>query len=266
VAERGYRVVPRSQLKARLSEQKSESYRQCFDESCQIEIGKELAAGKSLATQVIKLGDKCKATLTLFDLKTAASEEGATHSGGCGEGEIVASLEAAVEKLQAGTKLSTAAAPPAREEAAEVEEEVRQPGRNLFWLRCPVGQKWNGRACEGTPARALPAGAPEACPPGYRLPSQQELLGLLEGCEEGIGGSSCGNCKSCADSMFCASEFGRGGGLTWASGSSWLFGTTYGYVNLESGLACEAGSGVLGEVRCVRAVLDRELTQVPRSP
>jgi formylglycine-generating enzyme required for sulfatase activity len=96
MARRGYQVVPRSQLKERLSAQKKDSYKQCFDESCQIEIGKELAADKSLATQILKLGGECKVNLGLFDLKKAASERAGTASGKCDEANVVKSLEAAV--------------------------------------------------------------------------------------------------------------------------------------------------------------------------
>ena len=49
-----YRIVPRSQLKKRLVKQKTASYKKCFDQSCQIEIGKELAAQRSVSSQVMK--------------------------------------------------------------------------------------------------------------------------------------------------------------------------------------------------------------------
>ncbi|MBN2496741.1 MAG: formylglycine-generating enzyme family protein [Deltaproteobacteria bacterium] len=99
MARRGYQVVPRSQLKERLLEVKRGSYRECFDESCQIEVGKELAAQKTLSAQVLKLGKKCKVALNLFDLKKSASEGAGTASGDCGEDEVVSSLEAAVKDL-----------------------------------------------------------------------------------------------------------------------------------------------------------------------
>lgn len=99
VAARGFQVIPRSQLRDRLRQEKEVSYQQCYDQSCQIEIGKELAAQKSLATQVLKIGKKCKVTLTLFDLRRAASDNAATASGGCGEDEVVEALEKAVGEL-----------------------------------------------------------------------------------------------------------------------------------------------------------------------
>ena len=69
-----YVVVPRDQLKKRLVAEKANSYRECFDQSCQIEIGRELAAEKTLATKVVKLGKRCTVTLTLYDLLRSTTE------------------------------------------------------------------------------------------------------------------------------------------------------------------------------------------------
>jgi hypothetical protein len=104
-----YRVVPRAQLQRRLKAQKRASYRKCIDQSCQIEIGKELAAQKTLSTEIIKLGSKCVVTGTLYDLRTAATERAATHKGACGADALVASLEQVAKKL---TQLSSGAATP----------------------------------------------------------------------------------------------------------------------------------------------------------
>lgn len=113
VAGKGYQVVPRADLKRRLVEKKQESYRQCYDQSCQIEIGQELSAQKSLATQIILLGGRCKVALSLFDLKRAASEKGLAVSGGCTEAEIVDSLERAVAAMTGAAVLPQDGKPPA---------------------------------------------------------------------------------------------------------------------------------------------------------
>jgi len=94
-----YQVIPRAQLKERLGLQRTESYKACYDQACQIELGKELAAEKSLSTQVIKLGASCMLTAVVFDLKTAASEGGASQDGGCTEDELARSLKDVVVKL-----------------------------------------------------------------------------------------------------------------------------------------------------------------------
>ncbi|HOX44462.1 MAG TPA: formylglycine-generating enzyme family protein [Myxococcota bacterium] len=96
---RGFQIVPRSQLKERLVEAKKGSYKECFDQTCQIEVGKELAAQKSLASQVLKIGSQCKITLNLYDLRRAASEASGAASGGCDEDKVVASLEQALEGM-----------------------------------------------------------------------------------------------------------------------------------------------------------------------
>ena len=95
----GFQVVPRSDLKKRLVQQKAKSHERCYDESCQIEIGRELSAQKTLSTQLIKLGSKCKVTLTLYNLMKATSEAGSAVSGSCIEDGIVESLEKAVKQL-----------------------------------------------------------------------------------------------------------------------------------------------------------------------
>jgi hypothetical protein len=94
-----YQVVPRSSIKERLSTQKKETYQHCYDQTCQIDIGKELAAQKSLSPQVIKLGSKCMVTAVLYDLRRAASEGGGRAEGGCAEDEIVKSLQSLINEL-----------------------------------------------------------------------------------------------------------------------------------------------------------------------
>ena len=94
-----YQVVPRDQLKLRLVEQKAKSYKKCYDQSCQIEIGREMAAQRSLSTVVMKLGTKCMVTAVLYDLKKATSVHGASTTGQCHEDGIVASIKQVVREL-----------------------------------------------------------------------------------------------------------------------------------------------------------------------
>jgi hypothetical protein len=96
---KGYQVIPRSQIQDRIQAQKKDSYKVCYDQSCQIEVGQELAAQKSLAIKIMKLGKRCMVTLNLYDLKRAASERGATAEGPCSEDDIVNSLQKAVGDL-----------------------------------------------------------------------------------------------------------------------------------------------------------------------
>lgn len=97
-----YSVVPRDQVIAAISGTKKDSYKACYDEQCQIELGKELAAEKSLGTQIIRIGDRCVITSTLYDLKTAVSERAATQRAKCAQNDITDALEAVVDKLNSG--------------------------------------------------------------------------------------------------------------------------------------------------------------------
>jgi hypothetical protein len=94
-----YRVVPRSQVKKRLRAGKRESYKACYDQSCQIEIGRELAAEQVVSTQIFKLGSKCTATVQVFDLATAATDRATTETGGCTVDKIVFLLSKALSRL-----------------------------------------------------------------------------------------------------------------------------------------------------------------------
>lgn len=100
-ASGAFQVVPRDRLQKRLRKQKRVSYKRCYDQSCQIEIGRELAAQKSLSTMIVKLGSKCSITSVLYDLRRSTSEGGATASGGCSEDALAETLEAMVRKLAA---------------------------------------------------------------------------------------------------------------------------------------------------------------------
>jgi hypothetical protein len=93
-------VVPQAQVKAAIESQVKASFSACTDESCQIEIGRELAAQKLLQTEVIRVGNQCAITSTLFDLKLAASENSATVRVGCEEEALVGAVEQAADVLK----------------------------------------------------------------------------------------------------------------------------------------------------------------------
>jgi TPR repeat protein len=99
LAERGYRIIPRVQIKERLQDEKKNTFKTCFDESCQIELGKELAAEKTLQSQIIRLGRGCKISITVFDLRQATSDIAATVSGECNEDSLAMMFEEAVDKI-----------------------------------------------------------------------------------------------------------------------------------------------------------------------
>ena len=94
---------------------------------------------------------------------------------------------------------------------------VKQPGIGLYWLRCRVGREWTGRNCTGRTRSMSWSEALKACPVGYRLPTKQELVLLLDGCNSGVKSGRGGRCNSCEDSSKCSSMFGEDTGDYWSS-------------------------------------------------
>ena len=95
----GYRVVPRSQLRGRLVQEKTESFKQCYEQSCQIEIGRAIAAQKSVATKIIKVGRVCAITSTMYDLKTETAEKAASAETQCSEDALISGIREIVKTM-----------------------------------------------------------------------------------------------------------------------------------------------------------------------
>ena len=103
-----FTVVPRSEVKKSLRGQKKESYKGCYDESCQIEIGRELAAEKVVVGSIRKFGKVCMVNLRLFDLAKSASERAGSARGECGDAKVLVSVDRALTTLT-GVAFATAA-------------------------------------------------------------------------------------------------------------------------------------------------------------
>lgn len=107
-----YRTVPRSQIRERLTRLKTESYKDCYDQACQIELGRELAAEKAVSTRVAVLAGRCQVTLELYDLSSAATEFAHTARSDCSEAGLFAAMNESIRFLAAWT-MQRAPAPPA---------------------------------------------------------------------------------------------------------------------------------------------------------
>ncbi len=94
-----YKAVPDADLKVALSQQTRESYKECYAEACQIEVGKELAASKVLSGELSKFGRQCIVTLTLIDLRESTKEAAGSGRGACSEEGVLGSLDKAMAEL-----------------------------------------------------------------------------------------------------------------------------------------------------------------------
>jgi hypothetical protein len=132
LAEGGFQVVPRDQIRHRLLSEKKESYRSCYDQSCQIELGRELAAQKTLSTTILPIGDTCQVTAVLYDLKKATTEQAATASATCDENAMLKAVKEVAGKLCATLdKKKPAMSDKEKEEMQQFMAQL-QPGTLVF--------------------------------------------------------------------------------------------------------------------------------------
>jgi alkylhydroperoxidase family enzyme len=95
----GFRVVPRSQLRRALKTKKRASYKNCFDEACQIELGRALAAQKAISPNLVRSGRHCTLMLTLYDLKTETTDGAATQTASCNVQSLMRAVKRAAGSI-----------------------------------------------------------------------------------------------------------------------------------------------------------------------
>lgn len=82
------------------------------------------------------------------------------------------------------------------------EDEVQQPGTNLYWKRCSLGQTWTTSClCTGSTVQHNWDNAMNACPSGYRLPTREEFIQLLGDCDSEVTNGGEGPCDACHPSQ-----------------------------------------------------------------
>lgn len=105
-----YQIIPNEQIKSRLNAQRAESYKECYEQSCQIELGRELAAQYTVSASLSRVGNQCLITAAMYDLRKAATEGTATARGECHADALVTALEGVAIKLSSS---GSSPAPPA---------------------------------------------------------------------------------------------------------------------------------------------------------
>ena len=108
---KGVSIVPRKDIKAQLSRQKEESFKECYDQSCQIEIGKELAATHVLTSRITSVGSQCILTSFMYTLRTATTESASTVRTTCDADAMVEAVDRLVAELLGGA-VATRPPPP----------------------------------------------------------------------------------------------------------------------------------------------------------
>lgn len=165
LAEGGkFRVVPKDQIREQLGNAKKKSYEGCFDDACQIEIGKALAAQKTLSTKLMRIGKQCILKSVLFDLKNEVSDSVANVKGGCTQDDMVASVEKVAEKLKLAIDPSAA---PAGKILGRIDDTPKAlPDEDPKPKVAPgsdVPPRLTVRGLDAPPSQPVDCGSPKAC-------------------------------------------------------------------------------------------------------
>jgi hypothetical protein len=125
-----YQIIPRQEIKKRLVEQKAASYKQCYDQSCQIEVGREMAAQFTVSASISRVGRTCIITAAMYDLKKAATHKTGTAKGPCTADDLLSAVELIAQKLEGSQSPEPAVEThePAPKKPPEV---IRAPPRKL---------------------------------------------------------------------------------------------------------------------------------------
>ncbi|MBM4372115.1 MAG: hypothetical protein FJ098_10705 [Deltaproteobacteria bacterium] len=94
-----YQVIPSADVRQRIAQAREETHKACYDTSCQVELGRQLAAGKTLAARVMTIGKVCAVSLQLYDLGRAATDKTASIPCRCDEESLFDALDRGVVRL-----------------------------------------------------------------------------------------------------------------------------------------------------------------------
>lgn len=95
-----FKVVPPEQLRERLLAVKKESHKMCYERSCQIELGRALAANKTVSTTLIRVGRRCVFNATVIDLKTEAADRAASAETRCDDEALLDGITRVIRALR----------------------------------------------------------------------------------------------------------------------------------------------------------------------
>jgi hypothetical protein len=106
-----YQIIPRQEIRKRLVEQKKASFKKCYDQSCQIEVGREMAAQFTVSASISRVGSTCIITAAMYDLRKAATHKTGTAKGRCTADALLIAVEQIADKLE-GSGVAGAETPP----------------------------------------------------------------------------------------------------------------------------------------------------------
>ena len=103
LAERALKVIDRSSqdaaMKSLVQEEKARSYKSCVDQSCQIPLGKALAASHLMRSTIARFGTQCATNGELIDLRSEVTVAAGSARSSCDEEDLLYAVETLAEQL-----------------------------------------------------------------------------------------------------------------------------------------------------------------------
>ncbi len=100
-----FAVVPRTEVKRALGLQSKKSGGACHKGSCLIEVGKALAAEKTMTIRISKIGSRCTVSLKLFDFRNSIVEARKSVKSKCDHDSLVDALVKALKGVLGSKKV-----------------------------------------------------------------------------------------------------------------------------------------------------------------
>ena len=105
LVERGAKTIDKGAqdqaLRDQVADLKKDSYKACYDDSCQVELGKALAASHILRTKITRFGEQCVLNGELIELKREVVVSASAARGTCKEEGFLAMIEQVAGNLTA---------------------------------------------------------------------------------------------------------------------------------------------------------------------
>jgi hypothetical protein len=98
----GYRLIPRDKLHAVLLDEKTNTYRACWDARCQRYLGQRLAAHKTIWLGLKRADQSCSLQAELRDVASGKTDRSASFSGACSPEALVLMAELTADTLSDG--------------------------------------------------------------------------------------------------------------------------------------------------------------------
>jgi hypothetical protein len=92
-------------VREQISALKKESFKSCYDDSCQIELGKALAASHILRSRVTRFGKRCVLNAEVIDLRAEVTMGAASARGDCAAEGFLTMSEELANSLFTGSTL-----------------------------------------------------------------------------------------------------------------------------------------------------------------